>query len=303
MKYLVGRIFIFNLYQLDFEEFMSFKNPELLRIIKQQKNNIAMSGNEVILPEISDAITQKINLLYEELGIFGGYPRVVTANNSEDRIEGLKNIYSIFFLRQVRQILKIAEDYKLTKLIKALSLKIGSQIDYQNLGTLADFSYSQTKINLNLLEKTLIAQSIQPFFKNKSTELVKNPKIFFMDTGLRNLVIHNFQKFGDRVDRGSLMENIVFCELKKDGFIINYWRTKSQAEVDLMAQKNQAIIPIEIKNHLVKMTSTRSIVSFIKKYDPSVAIIFSDHFIAQKNMDDKKILFLPFWLGIPDSIM
>jgi uncharacterized protein len=302
IKYLVGRIFILNIYQLDFEEFLSFKNPDLLRIIKQQKGRLTINNTKVILPDASDAITKKINLLYEEFGIFGGYPRVVTANNSEERIEILKNIYSIFFLREVKEILRIAEDYKLTKLIKALALQIGSQIDYQNLGSLADLNYSQTKINLNLLEKTFITQSIQPFFKNKSTELVKNPKIFFIDTGLRNLVINNFQKLSDRPDKGALLENILFCELVKDEFSINYWRTKSQAEVDLIAQKNQAIIPIEIKSRLVKETSTRSMHSFIKKYNPEVAIIFSDNLISQKNIDDKKMLFLPFWIGIPESI-
>ena len=83
---------------------------------------------------------------------------------------------------------------------------------------------------------------------------------------------------------------------------MNYWRTKSQAEVDLIAEKNQAIIPMEIKSHLAKATSTRSMYSFIKKYNTPVAIIFSDNLIEQKSIDDKKMLFLPFWLGIPDCI-
>lgn len=302
IKYLVGRIFILNLYPLDFEEFLSFKDPGLYRILKQQKNKLAITGSKVILPDISDAVSQKINLFYEEFGTYGGYPRVAIAKNKDEKIEVLKNIYSIFFLREVKEILRIAEDYKLTKLIKTLALQVGSQIDYQNLGTLADFNYNQTKTNLNLLEKTFITKSVQPFFQNKSTELVKNPKIFFMDTGFRNLVIHSFQKFSDRADKGALLENILFCELIKDGFNLNYWRTKSQAEVDLIAEKNQAIIPVEIKSHLAKTTSTRSMFSFIKKYNTPVAIIFSDNLIGQKTIDDKKMLFLPFWLGIPDCI-
>jgi len=303
IKYLAGRIFILNLYQLDFEEFLLFKDPGLYNILKQQKNKLAITGSKVILPEISDPISKEINIFYEEFGIYGGYPRVVTAKTKEEKIKVLKNIYSIFFLREVKEILKIAEDFKLTKLIKALALQIGSQIDYQNLGILADFNFIQTKINLNLLEKTFITKSLQPFYKNKSTELVKNPKIYFMDTGFRNIVIQNFQKFSDRTDKGALLENVLFCELLKDEFSLNYWRTKSQAEVDLIAEKNQAIVPVEVKSHLAKTTSTRSILNFIKKYNTPVAIIFSDNLIGQKTIDDKKLLFLPFWLGIPDSII
>ncbi len=302
IEYLAGRIFILNLYQFDFEEFLLFKDPGLYSILEQQKNKLAITGSEVILPDISDSISQKINLFYEEFGIYGGYPRVVIAKNNNEKIEVLKNIYSIFFLREVKEILKIAEDFKLTKLIKALALQIGSQIDYQNLGILADFNFLQTKTNLNLLEKTFITKSIQPFFKNKSTELVKNPKIYFMDTGFRNIVIQSFQKFSDRTDKGALLENIIFCELTKDGFNLNYWRTKSQAEVDLIAEKNQTIIPVEVKSHLAKTTSTRSMFNFIKKYNTQVALTFSDNLIGQKTIDGKKLIFLPFWLGIPDNI-
>ncbi len=302
IKYLTGRIFILNLYQLDFEEYLLFKDPGLYNILKQQKNKLAITGSKVILPEVSDPISKKINIFYEEFGIYGGYPRVVTAKTKEEKIKVLKNIYSIFFLREVKEILKVTEDFKLTKLIKALALQVGSRIDYQNLGTLAGFNFMQTKTNLNLLEKTFITKSLQPFYKNKSTELVKNPKIYFIDTGFRNIVIQNFQKFSDRTDKGALLENIIFSELIKDNFNLNYWRTKSQAEVDLIAEKNQTIIPVEVKSHLVKTTSTRSMINFIKKYNAPVAVIFSDDLIGQKTIDDKELIFLPFWLGIPERI-
>lgn len=303
IKYLVGRVFILNLYQLDFEEYLLFKDPELCMLIKELKSKIKISDFRIILPDISNAVLEKTNLIYEEFGIYGGYPRVAIAKGNEEKVEVLKNIYSIFFLREVKEILDIAEDYKLSKLIKALALQVGSQIDYNNLGTLADLNYSQTKNNLNLLEKTFITKNIQPFFRNKSTEIVKNPKTFFMDSGFRNVVIQNFQKFEDRTDKGALLENILFCELIKDGFNLNYWRTKSQAEVDFIAEKNQAIIPVEVKSHLAKLTSTRSIYSFINKYNAPYAIIFSDKLPGSRIVESRQLVFLPFWLGIPEGIV
>ena len=300
IKYLTGRIFILNLYQLDFEEYLSFKDPALYMLLKEFKNQFKLTPTGVFLPDISDAVLEKLNSIFEEFAVYGSYPRVATAENDSEKIEVLKNIYSIFFLREVKEIIKIAEDYKLTKLIKALALQIGSQVDYNNLGIVADLNYSQVKNNLNLLEKTFITKNIQPFFKNKATEIVKNPKIFFMDTGFRNIIIQNFQNLSDRPDKGALLENVLFCELFKDGFNLNYWRTKSQAEVDLIAEKNQVLIPIEIKSHIGKMTSTRSIYSFINKYNTKVAIIFSDKLIDKKNIDDKYLLFLPFWFGVPE---
>jgi len=176
IEYLAGRIFILNLHQFDFEEFLLFKDPGLYSILEQQKNKLAITGSEIILPDISDSISQKINLFYEEFGIYGGYPRVVIAKNNNEKIEVLKNIYSIFFLRGVKEILKIAEDFKLTKLIKAPALQISSQIDYQNLGILADFNFLQTKANLNLLEKTFITKAYNRSLKINRPNWSKTPK-------------------------------------------------------------------------------------------------------------------------------
>lgn len=48
------------------------------------------------------------------------------------------------------------------------------------------------------------------------------------------------------------------------------------------------------------MTLTRSIYSFINKYDTLYAIIFSDRLIDKKIIDSKYLLFLPFWFGVPE---
>jgi len=84
---------------------------------------------------------------------------------------------------------------------------------------------------------------------------------------------------------------------------LNYWRTKSQAEVDFIAEKNQAIFPVKVKSHLAKMTSTRSIYSFINKYNSPYAIIFSDRQPGSRIIESSQLVFLPFWLGIPDGIV
>ena len=71
-------------------------------------------------------------------------------------------------------------------------------------------------------------------YTNKRTELVKAPKIFFLDNGFRNIVVKNFQPLENRQDKGFLYENFVATELVKAGFDVRYWRSKSKAEVDFL---------------------------------------------------------------------
>jgi hypothetical protein len=52
-----------------------------------------------------------------------------------------------------------------------------------------------------------------PFFSNKRKEIVKMPKLYFHDTGLRNQAARHFQSLSARTDTGALVENAVFKAL------------------------------------------------------------------------------------------
>lgn len=79
--------------------------------------------------------------------------------------------------------------------------------------------------------------SLPPFHSNVRKELTKMPKLFFLDTGLRNFAIRNFAELSFRPDRGPLFENAIFGEFLKNLGIIDqlfFWRTFSKNEVDLV---------------------------------------------------------------------
>jgi len=65
---------------------------------------------------------------YEEYLLYGGYPRVVLSEDFDEKKEVLKNIYNTFFLREVKDILGLIDDYKLVKLIQGLALQIGNMV-------------------------------------------------------------------------------------------------------------------------------------------------------------------------------
>ena len=88
---------------------------------------------------------------------------------------------------------------------------------------------------------------MSPFYRNPRTELVKTPKVYFIDCGLRNYLLSDFKGFNKRGDRGQLVENFVFTALLQNNLPkVDFWRTKSKAEVDFVLQKNEEIVPIEV---------------------------------------------------------
>ena len=229
-RYLVGRIFIFNLFPLDFSEFLSYKNVALNRIYSELNPGFLSKKNVTVGNEIK----QKLAREFEEYSIFGGYPRVILARDEAEKKEVLKNIYNTFFLREVRDVLGLIDDYKLGKLIKALAFQAGNLVEYRELSQISEFTYPTLKKYLNFLEKTYIVGLVKPFYKNKRTEIVKNPKVYFFDSGLRNAIVNDFRKFEDRNDMGQVLENAVFSQLVKAGYDLNYWRNKRKSEVDFI---------------------------------------------------------------------
>ncbi|MFZ3073839.1 MAG: ATP-binding protein [Minisyncoccales bacterium] len=269
IKYLVGRIFILNLYPLSFEEFLSYKDRNLLEIYKKAAAGVLQSGEN----KISGEIHNKLRKNFEEYAIYGGYPRVVTSTDAEEKKEVLKNIYNTFFLREVRDVLGLIDDYKLERLIKGLALQIGGLIEYNELGSLSEFSYATLKRYLNFLEKTFVCRRLVPYFKNRRTEVIKNPKIYFIDCGMRNQIANDFRSMEERGDRGQILENAVFSQLVKNDYNFNYWRTKNKNEIDFIIKiEGGGLVALEIKSK-AKSFGFNSIKIFKKDYPESKVII------------------------------
>jgi predicted AAA+ superfamily ATPase len=270
VKFLTGRIFSFTLYPLTFQEYLSYKDRDLYDYLSQKSKG----------KKLNDVLIERFHSDLEDLIIYGGYPRVVISKDDEERQEVLRNILNIYLLKDIRDILGLTDDYKVLTMIKALALQTGNMVSYQELSTITQQALPFIKKNLNLLEKTFIIQLLKPYFTNKRVELVKNPKVYFYDTGLRNAVIGDYRRLNLRQDRGILYENFIFTELAKKNLSLKYWRTKSKAEVDFIVGDRT---PVEVKSALAKNVIGKSLFSFIEKYHPENAYIFNkDIFDAVK---------------------
>lgn len=271
VKYLVGRIVVFELFPFDFEEWMMVKDPFMLKILERYKKHGKIKKS---IPSIASPVHEKFVGFHEEYIRFGGYPRVVIEESLEKKEQLLQNIYNTYFLREVRDVLGLIDDYKLQMLLKALSLQVGNLIEYEELGRLSGFSFPTLKKILNFLEKTYVCRFIRPFYKNKRTEIVKNPKVYFFDTGLRNATIDDFRKLSDRPDAGALLENGLTMEMMKKGYDIHFWRDKKQLELDFIINRgNQDIIALESKSYL-KSLSAPSVSRFENVY-PDIPVHWS----------------------------
>lgn len=285
VSFLVGRVFAFELYPLSFREFLAFREEGLLTLLESS----IRSGDRM-----HESLHAKLMELLEEFSLWGGYPRVATAERIAEKKEILKNIFTTYLLKDIRGFFRLATESNMQKLVRAVALQVGNLIRYNELSALSGLGQHALKNHLAILEETYVLKLLKPFYTNKRLEITKNPKAYFMDTGLRNYVCRDFRPLDGRTDQGQLLENFVATEFVKEGLEFNYWRSKSKSEVDFIVQAPGGVIPVEVKASREDKPG-RSFFSFIRKYDPPLAYLLYGGKSGRRQHAGKEIRFLPLY--------
>jgi len=296
-KFLVGRMFSFYLYQFSFEEFIKAKSDQLSYIYEERKNKVIdfiLNGKDFKFTE--DIFQEDFRKLFEEYAIYGGYPEVVKAEDIETKKIILKNIFETYITKDIIELLRINNLHKFRNLFTLLANQIGNLINYNSLSSDVQSYFREVKHFISILEETFIIFLLRPYFSNKITELKKNPKVYFVDIGLRNYAINNFNELDLRGDIGQIVENICLFQLKVrySDFPIKYWRTLAKAEVDFILELGNEIIPIEVK-YSVEPKISRSLRNFISEYKPKKVLVITKGFSGEEKINSSSVKFIPAW--------
>lgn len=297
--FLVGRMFSFYLYQCNFEEFINVKSEQLTNVYQEKRDALTefiIKDKNIRLKE--DIFHEDFKKYFEEYAVYGGYPEVIKTNDLETKRIILKNIFETYITRDIIELLRTNNISKFKTLVLLLANQIGNLINYNNLCNDSQSYFREIKHYLSILEETFVISLLRPYFKNKITELKKNPKVYFIDSGLRNYAIKNFLDLEIRNDMGQLIENISFNQLKirYSDFSIKYWRTLAKAEVDFILELGKEIIPIEVKySILTEPKISRGLRNFINKYKPKKVLVITKGFIGEEKIGNSIIKFIPVW--------
>lgn len=299
-RHLVGRAFYFRLFPLDFGEFLEYRAPDLLVSFSQRQKwqTGFLGGQKRSLPAASP-FEKRIERLWEEFVNFGGYPEVVKSKDKETKVKILENIVSTYLQREIRTLLLIEDLNGYQVLLKILASQSGELLNLHQISNDTGLNFLLLKKYLKILEETFIIKRIAPFRRNLSSELRKTPKNYFLDYGLRNLLLNNFSSVWQRPDKGKIGETFIFQELfkkLKPNEKLNFWRTRGGAEVDFIFSRGAKEIPLEVKTQIFKKPKiSRSLNSFFKTYQPERAVIFNRHLWQKTQKNKTEILFSPLW--------
>lgn len=209
----------------------------------------------------------------DELLIFGSYPEVILASNRNEKTEILTELVNSYLLKDVLALENIKGTQQIFDLLRLLAFQVGSEVSFNELATKIKMDVKTVIKYIDLLEKGFVIRRLGAFSGNLRREIAKKSKYYFLDNGIRNGIILQFNDLEHRDDIGKLFENFIISERIK--FLSNnqiyknlyFWRTYDGWEIDLIEEGDGHLNCFEIKwNPQAKITAPRE---FLKSYQNS----------------------------------
>lgn len=212
--------------------------------------------------------------------IYGMYPEVINSPGEEKEV--LKQLTDSYLYKDILSYGGIRKPEVLEKLLRALAFQIGSEVSYNELSQLLGIDKKTVATYIDLLCQAFVVYKLPSFSKNFRNEIKTNQKIYFYDTGVRNMIIGNLNSLQNRQDKGNLWENFLITErLKFNAYNTSlakgyFWRTVSQQEIDYVEEDADTLKGYEIKwNPKSKVKIPKK---FSDTYNAEVKILNQENF-------------------------
>lgn len=195
---------------------------------------------------------EKIDKVRERL-VFGNYPELLHIPDREDKIDYLNEMVSSYLLKDILAYENIKNSQKIFNLLRLIAFQIGGEVSLQELGKQLGISKNTVEKYLDLLSKVFILHKVEGFSRNLRKEITKNSRWYYLDNGIRNAVIANFNPIESRNDIGILWENYMiserlkYQEYKRLSSNNYFWRTYEQQEIDWVEERDGTLFGYEFK--------------------------------------------------------
>jgi predicted AAA+ superfamily ATPase len=194
-------------------------SPELIR-----DSSESLAGR-IAFAELSGFLPTEIGLEnWDRLWFRGGYPLAYLQDDDVLRKDWLENYLNTYVQRDLPLLGMPAEPSVTLRLMFMLAHINGQILNMSNIARSLGLSVNTIKTYLYFLENAGIIRLLQPWFVNSGKRLVKNPKLYFRDSGL----LHYLLGVRTRQD----LSRHPGCGASFEGFIVE----KTLADVRLSAQ-------------------------------------------------------------------
>ena len=184
----------------------------------------------------------------------GGMPDVQTLDQ-EQMQEYFNSYIETYLMRDAVDDNGITDTEGFRKFLRGCAAFTGQLVNYNDLAASAGVSGVTAKEWIKVLQSMGIIALLEPYSSNELKRLIKTPKLYFCDTGLcaylsswtsRDVLMNGAAAghFYENYVVGEFIRNAAYGKNKVN---LNFYRDQNMKEIDLIAEENGILHPVEIK--------------------------------------------------------
>ena len=183
----------------------------------------------------------------------GGMPSVCLKEVKNPSI-WFRGYEQTYLERDIRTLSQVADLVSFRRLLQLVALRNTKVLNISELARDAKLNVVTTSRYLSLMETSFILSRMPPYLGNRSSRLIKSPKIYLSDTGLASYLAGIKSLDLNETLRGTFLENYVAQNL--EGIFsahypdakVTYWNIQGRYEVDFIIEIGSETIAIEVEN-------------------------------------------------------
>ena len=248
------------------------------------KNSVAQSlaGRIAIIQmqplSLAELKQNKIELDRDVQLVSGCMPFLFTKKGLKP-FEYYRNYVQTYLEKDIAQIDAVQDLLRFENFMRLLAGRTGQLVN--NSALAVEVGVSSTTIGswLSILEASHIVYILRPWYENRTSQVVKTPKVYFCDTGLVSylLGIQNPQQMQRDPLLGNVFENLVILEALKTRYNFGaepdlyFFRNSKGLEVDLILKENRLLNLFEIKSgKALNDEFTKNMQKFYNTFEPHI---------------------------------
>jgi len=260
---LAGRKIIFEIFPLNFSEFLIFKE-----VIRETKESFAQKASEK-----NKIAYERLIPYYNEFLEFGGFPSVVLEKNFERKRTMLSEIFTSYFEKDAKNLADFSDMSKLRDLILLLVPRVASRIEINKLANELAVSRQTVYNYLSFLEQTYFISLLPRHSASIDRQAAGSKKLFLCDSGIANVL--------GRISQGQLLEQSIFQTLRTR-HKLSFYQKDRVSEIDFIIDGTTALE--------VKMSVSRQDISNLKKRAESNKL--ANYFVISHQFNKEKKVIL-----------
>lgn len=201
---------------------------------------------------------------------------------------------------------KIRNINAFTQFLASAAFSNGEMVNYTNIAADCGVSSVTVKEYFQILEDTLIGRFVPTFQKKPKRRVVQASKFYYFDVGIANSLLKRgkievgSEAFGNSFEHFIYQELYAHSKYSDLNYLISYWRTSSQIEVDFILGEHEVAVEVKGTNN-VQPRHLKGLKCFSEEYIVKKQIIVSNDPLERKMGDISvmpwKVFLERLWAG------